>query len=48
MPQFSAQRARRIPLPELPAILMHPACSYAARDAAWRHLIGPARAGDPA
>jgi hypothetical protein len=34
---------RRIPLPELTAILMHPSTSYAASDAAWRLLIARAR-----
>lgn len=38
---------RRIALPELSAILMHPSCGYAARDAAWRLLIRRARTGDP-
>lgn len=38
---------RRIALPELSAILMHPACSYAARDEAWRLLVRRARTGDP-
>jgi hypothetical protein len=38
---------RRIALPELSAILMHPACGYAARDAAWRLLVQRARTGDP-
>ncbi|GIJ07281.1 hypothetical protein ACFFMR_11840 [Micromonospora andamanensis] len=39
---------RAIALPELSAILMHPSCGYAARDAAWRLLVGRARTGDPA
>ncbi|MDG4829964.1 hypothetical protein O7627_11705 [Solwaraspora sp. WMMD1047] len=39
---------RRIALPELSAILMHPSCSYPARDAAWRLLVQHARNGDPA
>ncbi|NIL44200.1 hypothetical protein HCB17_26190 [Salinispora arenicola] len=39
---------RRIALPELSTILMHPSCSYAARDAAWRLLVQRARTGDPA
>ncbi|WP_232430533.1 VOC family protein [Salinispora pacifica] len=39
---------RAIALPELSAILMHPSCSYAARDAAWRLLVQHARTGDPA
>jgi hypothetical protein len=37
---------RLIPLPELAAILMHPSCGFAARDAAWRLLITRARTGD--
>lgn len=37
---------RLIPLPELSAILMHPVCGYAARDAAWRLLVCNARTGD--
>jgi hypothetical protein len=37
---------RPIALPELSAILMHPACGYAARDAAWRLLVRNARTGD--
>jgi hypothetical protein len=39
---------RRIALPELSAILMHPACGYDARDTAWRLLVVRARTGDPA
>ncbi|TNH30640.1 hypothetical protein FHG89_06465 [Micromonospora orduensis] len=39
---------RAIALPELSAILMHPSCGYAARDAAWRLLAQRARTGDPA
>lgn len=39
---------RAIALPELSAILMHPSCGYAARDAAWRLLVQRARTGDPA
>src|SRR5262245_33956277 len=38
---------RPIALPELSAILMHPACGYDARDAAWRLLVERARTGDP-
>ena len=34
---------RRIPLPELSAILMHPSCSVEAQDAAWRLLVTRAR-----
>src|SRR5262245_8674365 len=30
---------RRIPLPELSAILMHPSCDFAARDTVWRLLV---------
>jgi predicted DNA-binding protein (UPF0251 family) len=37
---------RLIPLPELSAVLLHPSCSYAARDAAWRYLLAQARTGD--
>jgi hypothetical protein len=37
---------RLIPLPELSAILMHPSCGFAARDAAWRLLVTRARTGD--
>ncbi|HWH01627.1 MAG TPA: hypothetical protein VNV66_20450 [Pilimelia sp.] len=40
--------ARRMPLPELAAVLMHPATSYDARDAAWRLVLSRARTGDPA
>lgn len=36
---------RRIPLPELSAILMHPSCSAAAQDAVWRFLVVQARTG---
>ncbi|WP_246274538.1 hypothetical protein [Phytohabitans houttuyneae] len=39
---------RRIPLPELSAILMHPAYGYEARDTVWRLLVERARTGDPA
>ncbi|WP_326549937.1 hypothetical protein [Micromonospora sp. NBC_01813] len=39
---------RAIALPELSAILMHPSCGYAARDAVWRLLVRQARTGDPA
>ncbi|GAB3863634.1 hypothetical protein GCM10029963_72680 [Micromonospora andamanensis] len=38
---------RAIALPELSAILMHPSCGYADRDAAWRLLVQRARTGDP-
>lgn len=34
---------RLIPLPELSAVLMHPSCGFAARDAAWRLLVTRAR-----
>ena len=37
---------RRIPLPELSAILMHPSCDFAARDIVWRLLVTKARTGD--
>ena len=37
---------RRIPLPELSAILMHPSCDFAARDDVWRLLVTRARTGD--
>jgi predicted DNA-binding protein (UPF0251 family) len=37
---------RLIPLSELSAVLLHPSCSYAARDAAWRHLVAQVRTGD--
>jgi hypothetical protein len=40
--------ARRIPLHELAAILMHPSCGYTASDTAWRHLITAARTAGPA
>src|SRR5207248_2849452 len=36
---------RRIPLPELASILMHPSTSYPASDEAWRLLVTQARAG---
>lgn len=36
---------RRIALPELSAILMHPSCGAAAQDAAWRYLVDQARTG---
>ncbi|WP_329007582.1 hypothetical protein OG271_17840 [Micromonospora rifamycinica] len=39
---------RAIALPELSAILMHPSCGYAARDAAWRLVVQQARTGDAA
>ncbi|WFE27621.1 hypothetical protein O7623_31180 [Solwaraspora sp. WMMD791] len=39
---------RAIALPELSAILMHPSCSYVARDAVWRLLVQRARTGDSA
>ena len=39
---------RRIPLHELAAVSMHPTCSYAASDAAWRLLVQRARTGGPA
>lgn len=39
---------RRIPLHELAAVLMHPACTYAASDAAWRVLMKRARTGGSA
>ncbi|HYN96671.1 MAG TPA: hypothetical protein VES42_22755 [Pilimelia sp.] len=38
---------RPIALPELSAILMHPCCDYAARDAVWRLLVAQARTGNP-
>jgi hypothetical protein len=34
---------RLIALPELPAILMHPSCGFAARDEVWRLLVARAR-----
>src|SRR6266496_4223070 len=34
---------RRIPLPELASILMHPSTSYTASDEAWRLLVTRAR-----
>ncbi|MGH3948991.1 MAG: hypothetical protein ACRDSE_07695 [Pseudonocardiaceae bacterium] len=37
---------RAIPLTELSAILMHPSCGFAARDAAWRWLVEGARTGE--
>jgi predicted DNA-binding protein (UPF0251 family) len=37
---------RRIPLPELAAILMHPSCGFEARDAVWRLLVTRARSGN--
>jgi hypothetical protein len=37
---------RRIALPELSAILMHPSCGFQARDAVWRLLVTRARSGD--
>jgi hypothetical protein len=37
--------ARLITVPELTAILLHPATSYDARDAVWRHLLARARTG---
>ena len=37
---------RLIPLSELAAILMHPSCSFAARDEVWRLLVARARTGD--
>jgi predicted DNA-binding protein (UPF0251 family) len=37
---------RRIPLVELSAVLLHPSCSYAAREAVWRHLLAKARTGE--
>jgi hypothetical protein len=39
---------RAIALTELSAVLMHPSCSYAARDAAWRLLARRARSGEAA
>jgi hypothetical protein len=38
---------RVITLPELAAILMHPSCSYQARDTVWRRLVRNARSGAP-
>ncbi|MEV0598472.1 hypothetical protein AB0I82_04080 [Streptomyces sp. NPDC050315] len=35
--------ARAIALDELRVILLHPACGYAAREAAWRHVVRRAR-----
>lgn len=40
--------ARPIPLDELKTILLHPSCSYAARDAAWAELLRLARGPEPA
>lgn len=40
--------ARRIPLSELAAILMHPSCAFATRDQVWRLLIERARTAGPA
>ncbi len=37
---------RRIPLPELASILMHPSTSYPASDEAWRLLVTQARTGE--
>ena len=37
---------RRIPLPELSAILMHPSCDFTARDIVWRLLVTKARTGE--
>lgn len=39
---------RPIPLGELASVLMHPSTSFAARDAAWRLLVGRARTDGPA
>lgn len=39
---------RPIPLGELSSVLMHPSTSFAARDAAWRLLVGRARTAGPA
>lgn len=36
--------AREIPLDELRVTLLHPACGYAAREEAWRHVVRRARA----
>jgi hypothetical protein len=36
---------RRIPLPELSAILMHPSCDFTTRDTVWRLLVANARTG---
>ncbi len=40
--------ARRIPLSELSAILMHPSCGFATADRVWRLLIANARTQGPA
>ncbi len=40
--------ARRIPLSELAAILMHPSCGYTTSDRVWRLLISRARTEGPA
>lgn len=40
--------ARPIPLDELRSILLHPSCSFAARDAALTALVHRARMGEPA
>lgn len=37
---------REIPLRELKAILLHPSCGFAARDAAWRFVVGAARSDE--
>lgn len=39
---------RPIPLDELKCVLLHPSCSYTARDAAWAELVRRARRGEPA
>ena len=39
---------RLIPLDELKCVLLHPSCSYAARQAAWAELVRRSRSGDPA
>jgi hypothetical protein len=39
--------ARPVPVPELAAVLLHPATSFPARDVVWRHLIGRARTDGP-
>ena len=39
---------RRIPLPQLRAMLLHPSTSRECRDAAWRLIVLNARAGTPA
>jgi hypothetical protein len=39
---------RPIPLPELRALLLHPATGRAARDAAWRYLLVRVRSGEAA